>query len=820
MTVFAGGSPRSTSDVLDFDGGDDVLVESVKITGSRGRGIVFDGKESSGTGTANRNVVRDCSISNIPGDGIELLASSENLVENCTITDVGGHGIQLNKASSVADQPNKQSTNNVIQNNTITNAGQDGVNINSGAENQLLNNTITNSSDDSTGRDGIRLSSFDGVSCDDNVIAGNVATDNQLIKTQKYGLNIASANCHDTVIGAGNDFSGNMAGDINDSGTNTQYPNDTEAPTAPGNLTAPLVEFNRIGLAWDAATDNNGVALYRVYRDGSPVGTVDGGTTTYTDDTVLPESSYSYQVEAEDAAGNTSAKSSPPLVVDTPAASSSFTSIAVADAYVNGAYPDSNYGTSSQLRVDGSPVIRSYVRFDVSGVAGPVTSATLRVYASSTHNSGFEVRGVADNSWVETAITYANSPALGAVVGSSGPLSANSWVEIDVTSLVTGDGTLSLALTALTNTNMRLDSREAANPPQLVINQDTSGNNAPMAGDVVTATDEDTVGAWTPDVSDPDPDTLTCSIVTQPSDGVATVASDCVSGTYTPDSGYSGPDSFVYQVSDGSLTDTGSVSVTVNPVNDIPVADAQSMSIVRDAATTVTMTGSDIDGDCPLTFAVATPPSNGSLGAVMNEQCSSGAGSGDIVYTPDAGYTGADSFTFTVTDPSSGQSIAAEVSITVNAPQTSFTLVPAADAYVNGAYPDSNYGTSTQLRTDNSPVIRSYVRFDVSGVAGPVTSATLRVYARSNHNTGFEVVEVADTPWVETAITYANAPGTGAFQGSSGPLSANSWVEIDVSSLVTGDGTLSLALTALTNTNMRLDSREAANPPELVIETS
>jgi len=174
-------------------------------------------------------------------------------------------------------------------------------------------------------------------------------------------------------------------------------------------------------------------------------------------------------VEAEDAAGNVSPKSAPALVVNTPAASSSFTIIAAADAYVNASSSGSNYGTSSQLRVDGSPVIRSYLRFDVSGVTGPVTSATLRVYARSNHNTGFEVRGVADNGWDETAITYGNSPDPGNLVGSSGPLSSNTWVDIDVSSFVTGNGTFSLALTALTNTNLRLDSREAANPPELVI---------------------------------------------------------------------------------------------------------------------------------------------------------------------------------------------------------------------------------------------------------------------------------------------------------------------------------------------------------------
>ena len=375
-------------------------------------------------------------------------------------------------------------------------------------------------------------------------------------------------------------------------------------------------------------------------------------------------------------------------------------------------------------------------------------------------------------------------------------------------------------MTALTNTNLRVDSREAANPPELQIGQDTSGNSAPTADDAATTTDEDTAGTWTPVVSDPDPDTLTCSIVTVPGNGAATVATDCSSGSYTPDPDYSGPDSFVYQVTDGSLTDTGTVTATVNPVNDAPVASAQDVVVVQDTATTVTVAGSDVDGDCPLTFAVATAPAHGSVGAVTNEQCSSGDATADILYTPTAGYTGPDSFTVTVTDPASGTSAPAQISITVEAAQTSFLVNPVADAYVNGASTGSNYGTSSQLRTDASPDIRSYLRFVVSGVSGTPTSATLRLYAGSSHNTGFEVREVADNTWAEAEITYTNSPATGTLLGSSGPFSSGSWVEIDVTSFVTGNGTYTVALTPQTSTNLRLNSREAGNPPELVIETS
>jgi parallel beta-helix repeat protein len=224
MTVTAGGPFRSTSDAIDFDGGNDVLIERVKITGSRGRGIVFDGKDADGATprAADWNTIRDCVIDGIPGDGIELLASSQGRIEGCTITNVGGHGIQITKSSSQADQPNKKPNDNAAVGNTIDQAGQDGLNVTSGDRNVIDGNTITNSSDDVSGRDGIRITSSDSIPCDDNVVSNNRATDTQTVKTQKYGLNIASPNCHRTVV-VNNDFSGNRVGPINDEGLSSEY---------------------------------------------------------------------------------------------------------------------------------------------------------------------------------------------------------------------------------------------------------------------------------------------------------------------------------------------------------------------------------------------------------------------------------------------------------------------------------------------------------------------------------------------------------------------------------------------------------------------
>lgn len=469
LTVSAGGAPRSTSDGLDFDNSSYIVIERVEVIGSRAKGIIFDGK---GAGwAAEHNTVRECVITGVPGKGIELLASSNNLIDGCTITDVGDHGIQVNKSSTSAAQPNKQSSDNTITGNTIIRAGENGIFVNSGDRNVITGNTILNSSQLVSSRDGIRIDSADSVSCNDNGVDGNLATDDQATKTQAWGLNIASPLCNRTVVGATNIFAGNLVGEINDQGTDTIFPpppDDSEPPTQPTGLQATAVSGCRVALSWDASSDNIGVEGYGIYRDGTLIGTTNGVTTDFADTGVSPGGTYAYRVDAFDLAGNRSPLSSE-ATATTPGAACSVTYVASEDSYVEAADPGKNNGTKTQVRADGSPVVVSYLKFNLP-VGGAVSSATLRIYVNSNHSVGFNVRGVADSSWSETTITYANAPALGGVTGSSGPFAGGTWVEVDVTSIIGGGGDLSLALTTTSSTAMSLASRETGvNAPQLVI---------------------------------------------------------------------------------------------------------------------------------------------------------------------------------------------------------------------------------------------------------------------------------------------------------------------------------------------------------------
>lgn len=142
--------------------------------------------------------------------------------------------------------------------------------------------------------------------------------------------------------------------------------------------------------------------------------------------------------------------------------------------------PSTNYGSATQIRVDGSPDVHSYLRFNIQGLSGTVTSATLRVYANSAVSAGYEARSVSNNTWTESGITYSNAPAVGSVLGSSGNVNSNTWTSVNVTSYITGNGAYNLGLTTSSDTALSLASRESgANAPQLVIQ--TGGGTAPTA---------------------------------------------------------------------------------------------------------------------------------------------------------------------------------------------------------------------------------------------------------------------------------------------------------------------------------------------------
>jgi hypothetical protein len=182
-------------------------------------------------------------------------------------------------------------------------------------------------------------------------------------------------------------------------------------------------------------------------------------------------------------------------------------------------------------------------------------------------------------------------------------------------------------------------------------------NSAPTAADDSGVTDEDT--AVTLDLlandNDPNGDPLTIDSVTQPANG--SVSDNDNEVVYTPTLNFNGTDVFTYTISDGlGGTDSAMVTVTVNPVNDAPVASDDDGVTAEDTAVTLDILSNDddVDGDS-LTIDSVTQGANG---AVVNN-------GSDVTYTPDADFNGSDAFSYTVSDGSGGTDTAM-VTVTVD----------------------------------------------------------------------------------------------------------------------------------------------------------
>ena len=158
------------------------------------------------------------------------------------------------------------------------------------------------------------------------------------------------------------------------------------------------------------------------------------------------------------------------------------------------------------------------------------------------------------------------------------------------------------------------------------------------------------------DYGDVDGDGLTAVRVTDASNGTVTLNSDG-SFIYTPNANYNGSDSFTFSITDGSAySSTQTAWLTVNSVNDAPVAFDDTLVVDEDSygSIDVTSNDTDIDGDY-LTVTSATGAAHGTLSWT----------GGTIYYTPYPDYNGSDSFTYEISDGNGGTATG-WVSVTVN----------------------------------------------------------------------------------------------------------------------------------------------------------
>ena len=141
----------------------------------------------------------------------------------------------------------------------------------------------------------------------------------------------------------------------------------------------------------------------------------------------------------------------------------------------NAGVANNTYGTLSTLQVrQGTIAYRSYLKFQVSGLAGTVTAAKLRLAVSDDSADGGRVYRVGDLTssgapWSDANLTWNNAPPLGTQVGNAGAVPVGSVTITLDPSVFTGDGTYSFALASASTNSAVYSSREGANPPQLIL---------------------------------------------------------------------------------------------------------------------------------------------------------------------------------------------------------------------------------------------------------------------------------------------------------------------------------------------------------------
>jgi chitodextrinase len=392
-------------------------------------------------------------------------------------------------------------------------------------------------------------------------------------------------------------------------------------------------------------------------------------------------------------------------------------------------------------------------------------------------------------------------------------VAVGTWYEVNVSQLVTGDGTFSLDATSTSSDGADYTSKEGAadSRPQLVVTTssapgDTSSPTVPtgLAG---TATGAGRVDlAWT--ASNDDVGVAGYKIYRNGAQVGTSSTASFTDSTAAPQTTYS----YAVAAFDaaGNTSDLSDPAPVTTPADTTPptkptgltatAAGSNQVNLAWTASTDdVAVSGYEVRRDGA---AIGTSPT---------------ASYSDTSAQPSTTY----SYTVVALDAATNRSGESDpATATTPAPSTTLTFNPVADSFVEQDLPGSNFGAVTSIQVDGSPIKDILLKFTVSGIGSrQVNSATLRLFNVDASSAGGQFRRVLDTSWTENGVTWNTAPAAEATAfGSLGSVATGNWYTLSVP-FITGDGTYSIRVSSTSTNGADYSSREGANPPQLIVNT-
>ncbi len=322
------------------------------------------------------------------------------------------------------------------------------------------------------------------------------------------------------------------------------------------------------------------------------------------------------------------------------------------------------------------------------------------------------------------------------------------------------------------------------------------------------------------DVSGPAGPAPTASFTAMPTTGSVPLAVDFT------DTSTGGPTSWAWTFGDGgtstaqspshTYTSTGTFTASLTATNGQgSTSTTRTITVTQPTAPTASFTATPTTGSVPLAVDFTDTSTGGPTSWAWNF----GDGGTSTAQSPSHTYTSTGTFTASLTATNGQGSTSTTRTITVNEAPTQFTVALDADTYFNTNSPTKNYATSPTMKLHFEPPAeyRSLVKFTLNGLSGSATSVRLRLYVNDASARGGDWYLVSNN-WTESTVVWGNKPAiSGSPVASVGAVTVGTWVEVDLTSAITGNGTYSFEATTTSTNTAAFDTSQGTHPPQVVV---